>query len=121
MSTAQQMSPFMSTADMDQFAKIVVETIGVATRPLHERIKLLEQQLREIEGKGIAFEGTYAPGRVYRRGSVVVRKGSSLVALEPTSQDPADATPADKSWALLAARGRDGTKGDPGRAGRDAA
>lgn len=64
------------------------------------------------------FRKSFEPGRRYVVGDVVVSKGSSYVALEATTDRPNEATPS-KSWALVAARGRDGTKGDPGKMGAE--
>ena len=73
-----------------------------------------------VEGGDLAvpaliFRKAYQAGRAYETGDVIVYKGSSWVALEPTAAAP-DAGD-EKRWALIAARGRDGTKGHDGRPG----
>src|SRR4029453_12331870 len=73
-----------------------------------------------IEGGGrtapaMIVRGPLPAGTGYDVGAVAVRKGSSYVALRSTSADPAEGVAGE--WALIAARGRDGTKGDPGPRG----
>jgi hypothetical protein len=63
----------------------------------------------------VIFRKGYQAGRGYESGDVVVYKGSSWIALEATTGPP-DGDGAGQ-WALLAARGRDGTKGNDGRPG----
>lgn len=63
----------------------------------------------------VIFRKGYQAGRGYESGDVVVYKGSSWIALEAVTGPP-DADGAGQ-WALLAARGRDGTKGHDGRPG----
>ncbi len=61
------------------------------------------------------FRGTFEDAKAYEPGDVVVSRGSSWVALEPTQRRPGDGI--GKAWALVAQRGRDGTKGDSGAPG----
>lgn len=69
------------------------------------RIRLLEKRLADLEGSAVKFAGTFEAGRNYARNSLVIRKGSSWVALRQTGEDPA--APGCTSWALAAARGKD--------------
>jgi hypothetical protein len=64
------------------------------------------------------FRGTFDDAKGYEPGDVVVSKGSSWVALEATKRRPSDVG-VTKAWALIAQRGRDGTKGDQGRDGAE--
>jgi hypothetical protein len=64
------------------------------------------------------FRGTFEDAKGYEPGDVVVSKGSSWVALEATNRRPSDVG-VTKAWALIAQRGRDGTKGDQGRDGAE--
>lgn len=69
-------------------------------------IDALERRVAALEGDALKFAGTFAAGDSYPRGAVVVRKGSSFVALRETGEDPA--APGCASWALMAQKGRDG-------------
>lgn len=70
----------------------------------------------DLSAPALIFRKAYQAGRAYDAGDVIVYKGSSWVALEAVSSPPADGG---TQWALLAARGRDGTKGHDGRPGAD--
>jgi len=69
----------------------------------------------EFAPPALIFRKGFQTGRAYDVGDVIVYKGSSWVALEAVSGPP-DGAGAGK-WALVAARGRDGTKGHDGRPG----
>jgi collagen type I/II/III/V/XI/XXIV/XXVII alpha len=69
-----------------------------------------------IEAPALIFRKAYQAGRTYETGDVIVYRGSSWVALEAVSSPPEDGG---GKWALVAARGRDGTKGHDGRPGAD--
>jgi hypothetical protein len=82
---------------------------ALLARPLFSAlasIRRLETRLAAVEGNGIKFMGAYEPGKLYRRGAVIVRKGSSWIALQDTGDDPGQPTPS-KAWALMAQKGRD--------------
>ena len=68
-----------------------------------EKREALAQRLEAIEARGIKFMGTYQRAIDYTRGSVVVSKGSSWIALKPTSDEPG----ASDTWALMAKAGKD--------------
>ena len=70
----------------------------------------------ELAAPALIFRKAYQSGRAYDAGDVIVYKGSSWIALEAVSSPPEDGG---TKWALLAARGRDGTKGNDGRPGAD--
>jgi hypothetical protein len=72
------------------------------------RIRALEQRLKQVECRGISFLGAWEAGKTYRRGEVVVRRGSSFVALRDATDDPGVALQNPPTWALLAQRGKDG-------------
>lgn len=77
-----------------------------------------------VKGGALVFDGlplfrrTFEEGRAYAFGDIVVARGSSWIALEATTGRPSDVG-GGKKWAMLAQRGRDGTKGDQGHAGND--
>jgi hypothetical protein len=72
------------------------------------RIRALERRLKQVECRGISFHGAWEAGKTYRRGEVVVRRGSSFVALRDATDDPGVALQNPPTWALLAQRGKDG-------------
>ncbi len=69
----------------------------------------------DLYAPALIFRKAYQTGRTYDTGDVIVYKGSSWVALEATSAPPDIGD--EKRWALVASRGRDGTKGNDGRPG----
>jgi hypothetical protein len=94
---------------------------GIRIETLDERRKrFVFADGTPVEGGDLAvpaliFRKGYQAGRTYESGDVMVYKGSSWVALEAVTGPP-DADGGGK-WALVAARGRDGTKGHDGRPG----
>lgn len=94
----------MAPMTAPELAEILAGAIETACAPLHRRIQALEAQ------GTIVFAGTYDPAKSYKRGSVVVRRGSSWVCLKDGNTDDPGRSPQPNppTWALMAQRGADG-------------
>lgn len=70
---------------------------------------------REGGGAGLNLAGSWGTGSSYSAGDIVEHDGSSYVAIAsvPPGAEPPDAS----YWQLLASRGEQGAKGDPGPPG----
>src|SRR5690606_7927469 len=66
-------------------------------------VERLESRVRELEGRGIKYCGTYQRALVYERGAVVTHQGSAWIALTDTGAEPGS----DTAWQLMVKRGRD--------------
>lgn len=89
----------MSMSEKD--IAVLVRAMGPVLR---EKFDALEKRIDAMEGKGISFEGTHQRGLQYRRGMMVVSRGSLWVATRQTTSAPNE----DDTWALAAKAGRDG-------------
>ena len=65
----------------------------------------------DFRGEGFIFRGAYSGATDYAKGNVAREAGSSWIALQPTTGNapPIYPTTANDYWALLAAKGQDGT------------
>lgn len=66
-------------------------------------VERLESRVRELEGRGIKYCGTYQRALDYERGAVVTHQGSAWIALTETGAEPGT----DAAWQLMVKRGRD--------------
>lgn len=83
----------------------VIGALKVALVGDQKRIAVLESRLAAIEAKGVEFCGSWQRAVDYRRGSMVVYKGSLWAA---TSDAGHGAVPGESSdWQLAAKAGRD--------------
>lgn len=66
-------------------------------------VERLESRVRELEGRGIKYCGTYQRALDYERGAVVTHQGSAWIALTETGDEPGTSG----DWQLMVKRGRD--------------
>jgi hypothetical protein len=89
--------------------------------PLHAQIKSLQAELMEIKqrGLGVHYRGVWQHGSDYDLGDFVTYGGAMWHADKPTKNKPGSSD----DWTLAVRKGidgRNGERGPPGPAGRDA-
>jgi hypothetical protein len=125
----------VTDADIDKMAQAIVDTIEMATEPLHERIKHLEQlqkrptevrivreaqsgdtsdlhqRVKALEDKPPAprWVGVWRAANEYQPGDLVTRSGALWLCARPTAVKPGAA---DSGWTLIVKAGAYGTAGD---------
>lgn len=85
---------------LEKFVAHLHGYIGQALRPLHERIKALEE--RPTETLADAYRGAWLPGK-YARGCLVTHGGSLWLAVEDAEGKPGGSP----AWRLVVKSGRD--------------
>jgi hypothetical protein len=86
--------------DAERFAEGLHEHILKMLQPYREKIRELEQQLRELEKGNLAdaYRGTHEQGQIYERGDLLTHSGSLWICLHET-QDKPGASP---DWRMVA-------------------
>jgi hypothetical protein len=93
-----------------EFIAAIGQLVHDETKPLHDRIEMLERKLDEIEIKQGQFRycGVWSADAIYFEGNFVTDGGSLWHAHRQTTQRPADGS----DWTLCVKRGKDGKDAD---------
>jgi hypothetical protein len=86
--------------DAERFAEGLHEHILKMLQPYREKIRELEQQVRELEQGSLAdaYRGTFAQDTNYGRGDMVTDKGAVWLCLHSTTDRPGPSP----NWRMIA-------------------
>jgi len=105
----------MTEGFLDKLAAVIADAIGLGTKPLRERITVLETQIAELMANGLLQDkGVYSDAETYRKGDIVSRGGMwvaqkhEVKGIRP-GDEPANVP--DRAWRLVVQKGRDGRDG----------
>jgi hypothetical protein len=89
-----------------EIADLIRHHVAAATKPLRERIEMLERRTIEAESQAAEFRyrGVWQPGEQYRRNNFCTFDASVWVCLRDTEGKPGQCL----DWQLAVKKGRDG-------------
>jgi hypothetical protein len=94
----------MSPLDLDELAEVIGQVIAHERDKWGDEVEVLKQRISALEERpAMTYEGVWAGGREYAKGTFVTHAGSVWCCTTPTTQRPGGG---EKSWRLAVKHGQ---------------